>query len=118
MYAKKVQVLGRDLWINYSVRAEMLVEERGLDSAKIFKNPTNTGLYTMLWAMLESGYRWAKKQGEAAEKPPAFDDLADELGNDELAALVPVMIETIRGKRMVEAEPDGKKTKAGQTSDG
>lgn len=109
-----ININGVDYYANYAVRVELTLEAHGMHTTDLKDAPTTTLVLRMLEAMLDSGYRWAKREGIDAPAPPDFDALADSLEYADIGRYMAEISRIITGhKRQVEAEP-AKKEEAAQ----
>lgn len=112
MRTRTIEIGGKEYYIAHSVSVPMGIKERGLNIADLKDHPTDELIFAILAEQLRAGYEWAKLSGKVdVNEPPAEKALTYLLGTDDLAALVPAILEVITGVRYVEAEPE-KKTRA------
>ena len=107
MRTTKVEIAGAEYWLAFSTGSQMLVDamkKKGLDP----KTSTTEWFFTLLVEELRVGYRWAIRNGETANQPPAAEDLVDMIDINEIGALTPVLLQIMKGERNVIAKPQKK----------
>lgn len=109
MRTKLVNLLGKEYWLAHSAQSQMNLEAfRRQPGFSVATHGAQLGFET-LCETLRAGYRWAKLTGATpCNEPPAREDLADLLGEDDILAIVPAMNEVVTGERNVEAKPPKK----------
>lgn len=112
MRTKTVSICGKDYTINRAISVDLALEARGMSFDDVKNKPSTVLFVAMLAEMLKAGYEWEKSNGREANQPPKESELQYMLDADEMAAMIPAMMEVCVGVRNVQAKP-AKKAKAG-----
>lgn len=102
MRVVEIEILGKKYDLTFSNRVLMRLEQEKLDPE------TTLGSLTMLSSMMEAGDKLARMEGREPHGFLSVDDLADNLGPDDLLALMKDMKRAQEGDRNVETVDTGK----------
>ena len=92
-----------DYPVTFSIGTQIALEEQHIE----IKDATRSVSATMhlLYEMMQSGHKWAIKNGQTPPEVPSFDDLIESMDTDAMVEIMGKLVAVMTGERNVEAKP-------------